>query len=136
PVMKTDPRFMTVPNRFAQLAADEQPLTIHAGATRPAGFIHVDDASAALRTVLGADWAEPYRAVNAVAECLTVREVAECIRSAAHERGLRSAIIGPAPRNHAEVVVRSSLSSVGFRPRRRLAESVGEVIDHFRPAPS
>jgi nucleoside-diphosphate-sugar epimerase len=135
PVMKTDPRFMTVPNRFAQLAAREEPLTVHAGATRPAGFIHVEDAGAALRTVLGADWSVPYWAVNAVAECLTVREVAECVRAAARERGLRGRILGPALRSHPEVVVRSSLSSAGFRPRRRLAESVGEVIDYFRPAP-
>jgi nucleoside-diphosphate-sugar epimerase len=136
PVMKSDPRFMTVPNRFAQLAAEGEPLTIHAGATQPAGFIHVEDASAALRAALAADWAEAYRAVNAVSECLTVREVAECVRAAARERSLRGAILGAETQHHPKVVVRSSLFGAGFRPRRRLAESVGEVIDYFRRVPT
>lgn len=134
PVMKSDPRFMTVPNRFAQLTAKGEPLTIHPGATKPAGFIHVEDASAALRAALAADWPEAYRAVNAVTECMTVREVAERVRAAARERGLRGAILGAETLHHPNVVVESSLFGAGFRPRRRLVESVGEVIDYFRRA--
>lgn len=131
PVMKTDPRFMTAPNRFAQLVAQGRALTVHAGASRPAGFIHLADASAALRTALGARGDERYRAVNAVGEMATVRQVAEWTQAAARERGLEIGIEGPQQDEPTTVTAKSSLSGLGFRPRQRLAESIGEVIDYF-----
>jgi nucleoside-diphosphate-sugar epimerase len=131
PVMKTDPRFMTVPNRFAQLAAQGEALSVHPSATRPLGFIHVAEASAALRVVLAAPWSEPYRAANAVGEMATVRQVAEWTLRAARERGLSARIEGPEQDDQAPLAVQSSLTSIGFRPRRKLADSIGEVIDCF-----
>ena len=134
PVMKHDPRFMTVPNLFARLAAERQPLTIHPGAVRPAGFIHVEDASQALLAALQADWLEPYRAVNAVAECATVGQVAEHIAAAAASRGLVVEIRGERPSQSPPLEVESSLGPPHFQPRRHLAGAVGEVLDYFQRA--
>ena len=131
PVMKHDPRFMTVPNRFAQLATLGQPLTIHPTAVRPAGFIHVEDASLALRAALAAEWPERYRAVNAVGECASVGRVARLVHAAAVARGLDVAISGPVEAEPLEIEVESSLSAHGFRPRRNLAGSIPEVLEHF-----
>ena len=131
PIMKTDPRFMTVPNRFCQLAAEGKALTIHSSATRPAGFIHVEDASSALQAALAASWPEPYRAVNAVGECASVGEVAELVRAAAESRGLPCEVSGPRSARAQHVAVETSLPKSLFRPRRQLSESVGEVLDYF-----
>lgn len=131
-VMKHDPRFMTVPNRFAQLAAEGRPLTVHATATRPAGFIHLADASLALRAGLRADWPERYRAVNAVGECVSVERVAELVRAVAEARGLRPAIAGPRESAGSGVRVRVETSlPEEFRPRRRLEGSIPEVLHYF-----
>ena len=131
PVMKHDPRFMTVPNRFAQLAAAEQPLTIHPTAVRPAGFIHLDDASLALRAALAADWPEAYRAVNAVGECAPVGRVAKLVQAAAAARGLAVAIRGSVGAEGAGVRVESSLPPGLFQSSRSLADSIPELLDYF-----
>jgi nucleoside-diphosphate-sugar epimerase len=131
PVMKHDPCFMTVPNRFAQLAAAGQPLTIHPTALRPAGFIHLDDASLALRAALAADWPQRYRAVNAVGECASVGRVARLVQAAAAARGLDVVTSGPSEAGQPEIRVESSLPASRFRPRRCLAEAIPEVLEYF-----
>lgn len=131
-VMKTDPRFMTVPNRFAQLAVRGEPLTIHSTAVFPAGFIHLDDAVAAIRAALDLATDQPYLAVNAVSECLTVRQVAECVAAAASGRGLAVQINGPAADERGSVEVRTSLPATCFSPRRRMADTIGAVLDYFQ----
>jgi nucleoside-diphosphate-sugar epimerase len=130
-VMKTDPRFMIVANRFAQLTADGQPLTIHPTAIRPAGFIHLADASLALRAALAADFPESYRAVNAVGECASVGEVARQVEAAARARGLAVSVSGPRGDPPVAIQVETSLPERLFRPARRLAESIPEVLDYF-----
>jgi len=130
-VMKADLRFMTVPNRFAQLAAQGRPLTIHSGAVRPAGFIHLAEASAALRSALVLDLPTRYRAVNAVGECATVGEVAEQVRRAGQRRGLTTSTSGPSVSSSAKVSVETSLPTTIFRPHCRLASSIDEVLGHF-----
>jgi len=131
PVMKSDPRFMTVPNRFAQLAALGDPLTVHAGATKPAGFIELRDASLALQDALGLHLAEPYRAVNAVGECASVVEVARLVQQAARALGLTVSSSGPRKGETRAVRVETSLSTAVFRKPRRLADSIPEVLDFF-----
>lgn len=131
-VMKTDPRFMTVPNRFAQLAVNGRPLTIHPTATHPAGFIHLLDAVAALRAALCLELHEPYLAVNAVTECLTVRQVAEHVAAAAAARGLRVRIEGPATDERGSVEVRSSLPTTLFQAAQPMATSIAAVLEFFQ----
>jgi len=131
PVMKTDPRFMTVPNRFAQLAAEGKPLTVHGNAVEPVGFIHVEDASSALKAALAAKWPESYRAVNAVSECISVAELARLVQAEAQSRAIDCSVVGPAQGDPIKISVETSLPPSLFQPRRRLAESVGELLDYF-----
>jgi nucleoside-diphosphate-sugar epimerase len=134
PVMKHDPRFMTVPNLFARLAAERKPLTIHPGATEPAGFIHLADASAALQAALAADWNAPYRAVNAVTECATVGQVAGWVQRAARAHGLEARVAGGQDAPARRVAVETSLPGFEARAARRLADSLGEVVAYFLQA--
>ena len=132
PVMKTDPRFMTVPNKFCWQAARGEPLEVYAGAAIPTGFIHIDDAVAALRRAAEAPWPEPYQAANAVGECRTVPDIAALVQRTAAARGLavtvRGAEAGAPP---APPVIASRLEAHGWRPRRTMEESIGAVLDYF-----
>ena len=130
PVLKTDPRFMTVPNLFCKLAAAGDPLTVHPRATVPAGFIHVVDASRALQAGLELPLTEPYVAVNAVTECLTVGEVANLVCQAARARGLATTVTGPRATPPAPPVVDSSLKELTDSPRT-MGSSLGAVLDFF-----
>src|SRR5204862_7123625 len=78
PVMKRDPRFQTVPNRFCAQAAAGEPLRVLAA--RPAGFVHVRDAARALRVAAELPDSTPYRAVNCAPEVLSVADVAGLVR--------------------------------------------------------
>jgi nucleoside-diphosphate-sugar epimerase len=131
PVMKTDPRFMTVPNRFAQLAAQGKPLTVHPTAAAPVGFIHVEDASSALMAALSAEWPERYRAVNAVSECVSVADLARLVQAEAQSRGIDCSVIGPAQADTMKISVETSLPPSLFQPRRQLSETAGELLDYF-----
>jgi len=147
PLMKTDPRFLTVPNLFCLRAARGETLTVHAGANRPIGFLHLDDAVWSLlsaaegadRLVSGTSGADRRVAetsgacaANAVSEILTVGEVAAIVGRLANERGLATRVEGDAPAPAERWSVASALDGVGFRSRRTMAESLGAVLDHYR----
>jgi UDP-glucuronate 4-epimerase len=132
PLMKRDPRFLTVPNLFAMRAARGEPLTVHPGAARPIGFLHLDDAVAALLAAAEQAPVGSAATYNAVGEVLSVPEVAAIARDAAAERGLRVDVVGDAPPPTDRFAVRSSLRLAAGWPTRRMAESLGEVIDHYR----
>jgi nucleoside-diphosphate-sugar epimerase len=131
--MKHDPRFLTVPNLFCLRAVVGEPLRVNAGANRPIGFLHLDDAVQALR--LSAELARARgagaEAVNAVSEVLSVGEVAAIVEHAAASRGLRSQVEGAGPLTGPRWSVASSLDAAGFRPRRTMAESLGAVLDYY-----
>jgi nucleoside-diphosphate-sugar epimerase len=133
PVMKYDPRFLTVPNLFCLRAAAGEALTVHAGANRPIGFLHLDDAVQSLR--VAADLARAdgsgARSVNAVSEVLGVGEVAAIVERAAAALRLTVRVEGAGPLNGSRWSVASSLDAAGFRPTRRMAESLGEVLDYY-----
>jgi UDP-glucuronate decarboxylase len=129
-VMKTDPRFMTVPNHFAQLAARGQPLTVHPGAVRPGGFIHLADASRALRSALSLELLPGFSAVNAHTECITVGEVASAVAQSAARRGVAVSVEGPLRPSESPVRVESSLPHRSATARQ-MGESIGEVFDYF-----
>ena len=152
PLMKADPRFLTVPNLFCLRTARGETLTVHAGANRPIGFLHLDDAVQALlvaaesadRLVAGdagsrADGslegngnpAACAVAANVVSEVLTVGEVAEIVGRLAEARGLPTRVEGAAPSPPERWSVTSVLDTVGFRPRRTMAERLGAVLDHY-----
>ena len=131
PVMKTDPRFLTVPNLFCLRAARGEPLVVHPGANRPIGFVHLDDAVEALLLAAEASAAPGATAYNATSEVLTVGEVAEAVRAAGERRGLAVRIVGAAPAPAERWSVRSALDPLGFHPRRAMRECLDEVLAYY-----
>ena len=148
PLMKTDPRFLTVPNLFCLRTARGETLTVHPGANRPIGFLHLDDAVQALLvaaetadqivcgtvpsvTVAAQAQAAGAVAANAVSEVLTVGEVAAIVGRLAEERRLPTRVEGAAPPPAERWSVTSALDAVGFRPRQAMAASLGAVLDHY-----
>jgi nucleoside-diphosphate-sugar epimerase len=133
PLMKHDPRFLTVPNLFCLRTVGGQQLHVHAGANRPIGFLHLDDAVQALRC--SADLARKLgsgaQIVNAVSEVLGVGEVAAIVKQAAISRGLTPQIEGAGPLTGPRWSVASSLDAAGFRPTRTMAESLPAVLDSY-----
>jgi nucleoside-diphosphate-sugar epimerase len=148
PVTKTDYRFMTVPNKFCLQAVRGEPLEVYAGAATPTGFIHLADACAALRAAAGAPWPPGFHAANAVGEVCIVPAVAAAVARAARARGLATAVLGAAPGaadpalspetdgrgtvSGAGVTIESRLGTLGWRPTRTLANSLGEILDYFQ----
>jgi nucleoside-diphosphate-sugar epimerase len=132
PVMKTAPLFLTVPNLFARQAAGNETLHVNPEATSAIGFIHLDDAVTAL--LAAEDLNVPYANANAVAEALTVPEVALAVQRAAKDRGL-TVTIQPKPRASSKdghFTTASKLQEVGWKPQHLLERRIGEVIDHQR----
>jgi nucleoside-diphosphate-sugar epimerase len=131
--MKDDPRFLTVPNLFCRRTVAGEPLTVHTGANRPIGFLHLNDAVQALRVAakIGLERCAGAEAVNAVSEVLGVGEVAAIVEREANARGLSPKIEGAGPLTGPRWSVTSSLDAVGFRPMRSMATSLGEVLDYY-----
>lgn len=136
PLMKDDARFLTVPNLFCRRVVQGQPLVVHPGANRPIGFLHLDDAVRALRAAASFAQAQPpgagELAVNAVSEALGVGEVAAIVEHEAAARGLTADIQGAGLLTGPRWAVSSLLDAAGFRPRHRMAESLGAVLDYYR----
>jgi nucleoside-diphosphate-sugar epimerase len=134
PVMKHDPRFLTVPNLFCLRTVAGEPLTVNAGANRPIGFLHLDDAVQSLRAAANVARARETGAwpVNVVSEVLGVGEVAAIVEREARVRGLSPQIEGAGPLIGPRWSAASSLDAVGFRPSRTMSESLGAVLDYYR----
>ena len=128
PVMKRDPRFVTVPHAFALRALRGEPLVVNAGGADPLGFIHLDDAIDALLAAR----ADGYAPANAVGEMLSVLDVASAIVGAATERSVECAVSAPSPMVASEApVVSSRLLAAGWRPTRSLTQTAGELLDYY-----
>jgi nucleoside-diphosphate-sugar epimerase len=132
PVMKSDYRYMTAPNKFCLQAVRGETIALHPSAVGKMGFIHVEDASASLRLAARMPLRAPYAAANAVSELLSVAHVADAVKGQAEQRGLAFDVEGLASSSaSSEVAVESALSAAGFEPRRTMSESLGEVLDYF-----
>lgn len=132
PVMKRDYRFLTVPNRYCLQAARGEALAVFAGGATPTGFVHLDDACAALRLAATAEWPEPWQVANAAAEVCTVPAVAEAVVAAGAERGLAVQVRGrPEGTLPSTPAVISRLTPLGWHPGRELAQSVGPILDYY-----
>ncbi len=140
PVMKTDPRFMTAPNKFCLQAARGEPLNVDASALHPTALIHVDDAARGLMAL--AQGPQPgYIPVNLIGETASVARVAEMVRDLGTRRGLAVQLLGPeAAVEPAGCSFESAASAFGFAPRVSLEAGLEEVLEHFMretdPTPS
>jgi UDP-glucuronate 4-epimerase len=136
PLMKDDARFLTVPNLFCRRVVQGQPLVVHAGANRPIGFLHLDDAVRALRAAASFARGQPQGthelAVNAVSEALGVGEVAAIVVREAAASSLNADIQGAGPLTGPRWTVSSLLDAAGFRPQHQMAASLGAVLDYYR----
>lgn len=129
PIMKRAPAFMTVPHVFAQRALAGEVLQVQDD--RPLAFIHVDDAARALRAAAGLPTSgDPWQVANAVGEVLSIGEVARIVQRLAHDRGRFVRILG-ASTSPERYSVTSRLEAAGFRAERRLADTLGAVLDVF-----
>ncbi len=131
PMMKDDPRFLTVLNRFCRQAAAGEPLIVHPGAGY-VPLIHIDEVIAGLRQVAERDW-RGFSAVNLAGDVVGLDELAEIVRSVSAEQGLVVRVSGAAAESSSE---RPCIFSSLIRPpegaRRSVAASVREMIDYYR----
>lgn len=129
PVMKTDYRFMTAPNKFClQLVRGETPA-LYPGSGDIAGFIHAADSSAALRTIATEAGFACYTPVNVATEWTTVATVAAIAGEVARDRGL--AATGPASAVETVRSVGPRLASTGFVARHELRAGLSEMLEYF-----
>lgn len=141
PIFKTDPRFMTAPNKFCWQAARGEALSVFGGGRAPAAFVHLADATAA--TIAAVDHAgfRGYVPLNVVGEVASVAEVAGWVRDASMARGLMARIDGLDPAGPVDEAARFAVASgldgvPTARPRQFLRDSVGAVLDHCLAAES
>jgi nucleoside-diphosphate-sugar epimerase len=97
PVMRTDPRFMTVVNRFCLAAVRGEVLTVHPQAVGYQAFIHLRDAVLGLVRAAELPAGAPFTAVPLASGFFTVTQVARAVKRAAARRGLRVVVVGRAP---------------------------------------
>lgn len=135
PIFKTDPRFMTAPNKFCWQIARGETLAVFGGGRLPAGWVSLPDAIAA--TIAAADHPAfaGYMPLNVVGEVASVAEVALLARESARARGLSVTIDGldpTGPRDErATFTVTSGLDTLAAaRPRQTLRQSLPAILDH------
>lgn len=135
PVMKTDGRFMTAPNKFCLQAARGEALSVFGGGRSPAGFVHVADAARATLVAAGHDAFGGYTPLNVVGEVASVAQVAGWVAAAGEARGLPVRVAGLDPVGPVDeaalFTVRSGLDALPFRYEQMLRDSAGDVLDHF-----
>ena len=131
PVMKTDQRFMTAPNKFCLQAARGDTIRVDISASNPTSMVHVDDAARGLIALAG--WPrEGFGAVNLVGETASVADVAGLVRRLAGVRGLAGRVEAPGEAGQvAWCEFRSAMDEIGFAPRRSLEEGLAEVLEHW-----
>ena len=130
PVMRTDARFLAVPQRFCLQAARGEPLRVATGASSYLAFVHIADAVQGLLCLRDAP--DDVEVANVACEVRSIAEVARTVREAGRERGLEVRIeYDGRPGAAAPRSIGSALNRVGFKPRHRIAEGVAEVLDHY-----
>jgi len=132
PVTKSDPVFMTAPNKFCLQVARGEPIRVNSSAFNPTSMIHVDDAARGLMTL--AQWPRPgYSPVNLLGETASVTQVARLVQELASHRGMVVTLECPegVPSQGALPEFRSAMAEIGFQPQRSLQRDLPAVLDHF-----
>ncbi len=132
PVMRTDPRFMTVVNRFCLAAVRGEPLQVHPQAVGHQAFVHLRDAVAGLLAAAELPAEAPFTALPLATGFFTVSQVARVVARAARRRGLKVVVIDRAPRTR-HLRPRLGPGSGLLLPARpvSLAEGVEELLDYW-----
>ncbi len=131
PVMKTDYRFMTAPNKFALQAVRSEKIVVGSGSWL--GAVHVGDAARAL--IFAAErLAKPgYQVFNAAPIVTRIDQIAQIVAVQAGQRGQPVEIEMKAVPSGEAVTpkIRSRLDRLGFRPQKTLEEGLAETLDYF-----
>ena len=129
PVMKRQPAFMTVGNRFAWQASRGEPLRVNAGQGM-IQLLHLDDAVGALRRL--GDRAEPgYQPANVLGDETSLADLARLVASEAARRDIAVRLDLPDEPPPAPSGGRSRLDGLGVARQRDLAGGVRELLDYF-----
>jgi nucleoside-diphosphate-sugar epimerase len=135
PVMKTDYRFLTAPNKFCLQAVRGEPLIVAESGLRPLGLVHLAEAAEAL--ALAGRVTTGYRRFNAATQVASIAGVASLARHVAARHGLDIEVRLPAgagdveARGEARQAVPSALRPHGFGSRITLEQGLEETLAHF-----
>lgn len=144
PVMKTDYRFMTAPNKFCLQAIRGEEIAVWG--QQDVALVHVADAARALMALASAS-GEGYAPVNIAAEVVSVARIAREVGAAAAARGraVRLSIPDETPAADESWASESRLedtspdelatgwvaSDLGGAPELDLRRGIAEVLDYF-----
>jgi UDP-glucuronate 4-epimerase len=130
PVMKTDLRFLAVPQRFCLQAARGEQLHVATGPASELAFVHINDAVQGLLCLRDAP--EETMVANIACEVRSVADLVTALGRVAPKRGLELRLdYADWPTSSSTRKVVSALERVGFKPARRIQEGVAEVLDHY-----
>lgn len=131
PVMKSDYRFMTAPNKFVLQAVRGERLTVNYGSW--VGAVHVADAAAGLIFLAGLPAQTGYQVFNLAPVIVRIEDIAQAVAKEAGRQGSMTII----ERDDAVKVsgcmptIRSELTRRGFQATRTLDEGISETYRHF-----
>lgn len=129
-VLRSDPRFLAVPQLFCLRAAQGKPLQVQTAPSSVLALIHIHEATEGL--VLSSGLPPGLHTVNVAAEVRPVTDIAGVVRDAARARGIDVPIEftgTPQPEQHRQIS--SALKPLGFRPRTRIEDSLPMVLDRY-----
>ncbi|QIW25133.1 NAD-dependent epimerase/dehydratase family protein [Sulfolobus sp. S-194] len=134
-----DETWGTVVNRFCVQAILGIPLTVYGRGGQTRGFISLEDSMEALTLLLEHPPNQgEYRVANQFAEIYNVRKIAEMVKNAGEELGLKVEI-GPLPNPRVEAEEhyynpeRKVLPSLGFYPKKNLKDELKNMIKDLLP---
>ena len=134
-----DETWGTVINRYCVEAVLGLPLTPYGKGKQTRGFISLEDSVEALRLLIENPPKDgEYRVVNQFAEVYNVRQLAEIVKNAAEELGLKTDITHVKnPRVEAEEHYYNPevkvLPSLGFKPKRNIRDETKVMIKDLLP---
>lgn len=143
PVLATrfdyDEVFGTVINRYCAQALAGVPLTVYGRGGQTRGFIYLEDVMRCIELLLGSPPdAGKFRTVNQFAETWSVGELADAVRAAAHEAGIKATVERVAnPRiekeEHFYQPVHEVLPRLGLKATPLTQPILQDMLEYLRP---
>jgi nucleoside-diphosphate-sugar epimerase len=132
PVMKTDHRFMTVPNKFTMQAVRGERLVVYSGPRTPIGLIHVADAAKAMISAGPMVTPGQYLAVNAANEALSVSKLAVIVKNTACAKGYPPVSLDDNSYGQEHPInIATSLFQSGYSFEHTIRDGIKELFDYW-----
>ena len=131
PVMKSNYRFMTAPNKFALQAVRGEELAVNSG--NWVGAIHVADAAAGLIYLARLPAAPGYQVFNLAPIVARIDRIAEAVATEARSHGAATEIEGADGNKGSKDIptIRSELTRRGFKAKWTLEAGISETYRYF-----